>query len=114
MLIAPALLVMIFGCMQFALWYYAGGVARAAATEGAQAGAAGGAGFGAASAKANEIIAGPGRGILHADTVRVATNGANVTVTVTAQAPSLILGMSLPVQATSSEPLEVFRAQSGP
>jgi Flp pilus assembly protein TadG len=113
-LIAPALLALIFASIQFALWYYAGTVARAAASEGSQAGAVGAAGPAAASAKANAVIAGPGSGILHAGSVQTDERGGYVTVTVRGKAPSLVVGLDLGVAATSTKPLEQFSPQGRP
>jgi Flp pilus assembly protein TadG len=111
-LVAPALLLVIFSCMQFALWYYAGSVARAAATEAAEAGAAAGPGADAATTRADQVLDTAGNGLLHDQTVAVSVNGQFVRVTVRATAPSLVLGIKLTVNATSSAPVEAFQPQT--
>lgn len=113
-LIAPALITLIFGIIQFSLWYYAGEVARTAATSGATAGATANAGVGAARTEANTVLAGPGGGIVHASQVAVTPQGPNMTVTVTGHATSLVLGLTLDVHATSSEPIEQFSPETRP
>lgn len=109
-MIAPALIALIFGIVQFSLWYYAGEVARAAATAAAQAGAAG-AGSAAAQTRAAAVLDGPGNGIVHGGQVHVDAQGANMTVTVSGHAVSLVFGVTLDVNATASEPLEQFSPQ---
>jgi Flp pilus assembly protein TadG len=112
-LIAPALLTLIFAVIQFALWYYAGSVARAAAREGANAGAEAPLDPGAAARKAQAVANGPGGGVVRNVGVQVGTSGDEaITVVVTGNAPSLVLGVSLPVRATGTAPLEVFRPES--
>lgn len=106
-LVAPALVALIFGIIQFALWYYAGEVVRSAATSAAAAAATGG----GAGSEATSVLAGPGNGIVQAPTVTSGHSGDLVTVTVTGHAPSLVLGVHLDVHATASEPLEQFTPQ---
>ncbi len=109
-LIAPALLVLIFLGAQFALWYFAGSVATTAARDGANAGAAGNAGGAVAYNRATSVISGPGAGVLTA-TVAVTATGQTVTVKVDGNAVSLIPGMSLPVHATAATPAESFTTE---
>ena len=107
-LVAPALLVLILSCVQFSLWYYAGSVVRAAAREGANAGAEGA----AAEPAARAVVAGPGGGgAVHAPEVAVSTDAGaqTVTVVVSGEAPSLVLGLRLPVRASATASAETFR-----
>jgi len=111
-LVAPALLVLILSCVQFSLWYYAGSVVRAAAREGANAGAEGAGGPAAAEPAARAVVAGPGGGgAVHVPEVAVSTDAGaeTVTVVVSGEAPSLVLGLRLPVRASATASAETFR-----
>jgi Flp pilus assembly protein TadG len=112
-IVAPALLALIFAVIQFSLWYYAGSVARAAAREGANAGAEAPLDPGAAARTAQAVVTGPGGGVVRHVGVQVSPSGDEaITVVVTGNAPSLVLGVRLPVRATGTAPLEVFRPES--
>lgn len=110
-LIAPALLVLLFLGAQLALWYLAGSIANSAARDGANAGAAAAAGPSAAYSRANAIVTGPGGGILTSPAVTVTADANTVTVKVDGTAPSIVPGLDLPVHATANTPVEVFRPE---
>lgn len=113
-LLAPALLLAVFLCLQVALWYDASGVARTAATQAAINGAQAPQSVTAsATAAADAVLGGPGAGIMRQGSLTVTSQGGDVVVSVVGTAPSLIAGLSWTVHATARQPLEQFQADPG-
>lgn len=110
-LIAPALLVLLFLGAQLALWYLAGSVANSAARDGANAGAFAATGPDAAYSRADAIVTGPGSGILTGPSITVTADAQRVTVRVDGSAPSILPGLDLPVHASAATPVEAFRPE---
>lgn len=104
----PVILLIIFGGMQGALFYYARSVALAAAQEGSRAAGAetGSAGIGQSAASAFVQQAG-GSDVLQGAQVTASRTATTATVTVTGQSLSLVPGLTgITVSQTASVPVE--------
>lgn len=107
-IVFPAVLALIFGGVQTALYYYARNVAIAAAQEGARAAGAqnGSAGAGAAAA-ADFITRAGGADALPASSVAGSRSGTTATVTVRGRSLSLIPGYpGIDITQSASVPVE--------
>jgi Flp pilus assembly protein TadG len=107
-ILVPAVLTILFLCIQVALYSYARSVALTAAEEGANAQRAFGAPAGVGKDRANDVINRQGD-TLSGVTVTVTTTGGEVRVTVTGRSLSLFPGVNgYRVSQTSSGPVEQF------
>ena len=103
--------VMMFFVIQVALLFHARSVVTAAAQDGVRAAQVENATAADAQAAASQILAGSSA-LLNNETVDVTTSGEFVTVTVTADASSVALGLTGPVTASASGVIERFRPQA--
>lgn len=113
-ILAPAVLLLIFGIVQGALWYTARSVALAAATEGAQAARAVGGSSSDGRTTATSFIARAGQDL---SGVRVTADRTQTqaSVTVTAHSLSLLPGVPGPsLSQTASGPVERFTSRDNP
>lgn len=112
-LITPVLLFLVMVVIQFGLWFHAQHVATAAAEEGARAARSenGSAEVGRATANAFLDQAAP-RLVVDRDVTSIRTLDV-VTVEVEGDTVSVIPGLSLPVRASATSPVERFREDSG-
>lgn len=107
-IVAPSVLVLLFLCVQVALFSYARSVALTAAQEGANAQRAYGAPAGAGMVRADSVITRQGD-TLRGAKVTVSISGGEVHVTVTGHSLSVIPGFAgYPISQTASGPIEVF------
>jgi Flp pilus assembly protein TadG len=107
-ILIPGVLIMMFLCIQVALFSYARSVALTAAEEGVNAQRAYGALPGAGQTKAHAFIERQGT-TLTGVTITTATLGGEVRITVTAHSPSLIPGFNgYTVSQSASGPIEKF------
>ena len=96
-IVFPVTVFLVFGIIQFGIWYHAADIARAAAQEGAR------------SASAQQVLTQNANGLL-IHTHVVPYRDANVaTVTVTGRALEVIPFIALPVSASATAPVEAFR-----
>jgi Flp pilus assembly protein TadG len=107
-LLAPTVLMMLFLCIQVALFSYARSVALTAAQEGANAQRAYGAQAGDGKARATEVLNRQGD-TLSGWKVTVTTNGNQIQVTVTGRSLSLFPGFSgYHISQSAGGPVERF------
>jgi Flp pilus assembly protein TadG len=107
-IVVPAVLALIFVCVQVALYSYARSVALTAAEEAVNAQRVYGAPAGAGSDRANYVLTNQQDAVL-GWTVTVTTVGGRVQVTVTGRSLSVFPGVSgYPVHQTASGPVERF------
>ena len=107
----PVIMLMILGIVQAGMWWYARQVALTAAQEGARAARAYQATNEDGTAKATTYLREVDRGtgsILNDPEVSVRRDGNTVTVEVRGQVVSLVPGVSVSIDVTSTGPAEVF------
>ena len=105
-LVTPVLLLLIAFVIQFALWYHASHVASAAAQEGVRAARAYGGTAQAGRERAERFLAETGPTIVVTPDVTVTRDSQHARVEVHGHAPSLVPGVSLPVDAVADSPTE--------
>jgi Flp pilus assembly protein TadG len=107
--IFPVTILIIFGIIQFGVWYHANQIARAAAQQGVRTSSAYGANQAAGTEEARTVLSENGPGLVtHA--VITSQRGQQVaTVTVRGQSLQVIPFIPLPVTATATSPVEKFR-----
>ncbi|MEA2703144.1 MAG: hypothetical protein QOD63_1089 [Actinomycetota bacterium] len=104
-ILMPVLLLLLFGCVQGALWYHARNLALSAATEGLQAARTEQGTATAGERSATSFLTRAGG--LTGSTVAVDKTPVTVTVTVTGTAPSILPGLlDLSVSQTAVGPVE--------
>lgn len=104
----PLLLLLVLVSVHIGLWFHASHLVNAAAQEGARASRAAGAVDTDGEARAEQMLAELGPTVIANPTVSVTRDADTVTVTVTGQAPVVVPGLVLDVQATSTSPIEQF------
>ncbi|HZD67061.1 MAG TPA: hypothetical protein VE152_13275 [Acidimicrobiales bacterium] len=106
----PALLLVVWVAIQFALWGLAAHAAELAAADGGQAARAFGAEPGVGRATARGVLASMGS-VIEAPVIRVTAGAAStVTVRVSGQVVPVLPGLPLRVSAVSTGPSQRFRA----
>lgn len=110
----PAVLLLVFGLVQGALWYHARDVATAAAAEGAAAGRAEAGTAAAGEQQAAAFLARTGDSVLDARVVAT-RDAARVQVTVSGRSISLLPGLPGPaVNQSVTGPVERFTSRTAP
>jgi Flp pilus assembly protein TadG len=107
-IVFPVTLLIIFGIIQFGIWYHANEIARAAAQEAVRSASAYQATQIEGTEAADQVLSEDANGlIIHA---RAICNRGPVvtTVTVTGDALQVVPFISLPVKATATAPVEAF------
>jgi Flp pilus assembly protein TadG len=107
----PVILLMIFGILQTAMWWYARQVALTAAQEGARAARAYDATDADGVAKATSYLSqvqGGSAPVLANSQVSMQRSANTVTVRVRGHVVSLVPGLSVSIDVTSTGPVEVF------
>lgn len=105
----PALLLVIFGVVQGALYYHARTVALAAAQEGLRGARVENGTASAGATRAQEFIAQAGDGLLIGVTISPSRTAAAASVTVRGRSLSLLPGLpGLPISQTAGGPVEHF------
>lgn len=110
-MVFPALLVMVFGLVQFSLHYHAQGIVNAAAQDALRETQNYGAATGAGEAAAWSMLEpSTDSGLLRDVTVTITDDGTTVTATVTAQVSTVVAlpGLAFDVHASMSGPKESF------
>ena len=108
-IVFPVTLFMVFGIIQFGVWYHAADVARAAAQEGARAASVYHSSAAAGASSAQRVLDDNARGLIR-DARVIPQRGLDVaTVTVTGEALEVIPFIPLAVKATATSPVEAFR-----
>jgi Flp pilus assembly protein TadG len=108
-IVFPVTVFLVFGIIQFGIWYHAADIARAAAQEGARSASAYDSTATAGTASAQQVLTQNANGLL-IHTHVVPYRDANVaTVTVTGRALEVIPFIALPVSASATAPVEAFR-----
>jgi Flp pilus assembly protein TadG len=107
----PVVMFMIFGILQAGMWWYGRQLALTAAQEGARAARAYQASDADGTAQAvsylRQVQGGSGPALAD-PSVSVLRSGDTVTVVVRGQVPSLLPGLTVSVEASSSGPVEAF------
>lgn len=107
-LVAPLLIVLIFGVFQFAEWRHAANVAEAAAQEGARAARVEGGTAEAGKARAASFMAQLAPGRLTDTAISVSRTPEQVRVEVTGRVSATLFNLRLPVRARAVAPVERF------
>ncbi len=113
-LVFPIVLFMVLLAIQFAVWEHSVHVASAAAQEGARVARGTEAAPGDGQARAQDFIGRLAPGILVNPQVQETGDADTARVEVSGSAPSIVPGLSLPVDAVSTGPRERFRPEGGP
>lgn len=112
----PVVMFMIFGILQTAMWWYGRQVALTAAQEAARAARAYQASDADGQAKATSYlrqVEGTSSSVLANPRVSIVRTGDTVTAVVRGHVISLVPGLTLSVEASSSGPVEVFVPVAG-
>lgn len=109
-LIVPALMLVLMTLIQFALWAHAAQVAQLAASEGDRVTRSLGGGATAGVNQAQSILKGPGSDLSSSEATVVVDAGDEARMTVMGSAVSLLPGLSFPVSAVATGPLQEFRS----
>lgn len=105
----PALMLLFLAVVQFAIWAHAAAVVHLAASEGDRVARSEQGGSAAGIAEARALVDEPASGVDHADVDARTTTGDVVEVSVRGSAVAILPGLSLPVAAAQSGPLQEFR-----
>jgi Flp pilus assembly protein TadG len=108
-LLVPAMMLIFLVIIQFALWAHAAQVTQLAASEGDRVARSQGGGTVAGLAQAEAVTRAPNSGLATATVNAEMMPGGLVRLTVSGSAVSIIPGLSLPVSAAQSGPVQEFR-----
>lgn len=108
-LLVPAMMLIFLVIIQFALWAHAAQVVQLAASEGDRVARSQGGGTAVGLAQADAVTRGPNSGLTTTAVTADMMPGNLVRITVSGSAVSIIPGLSLPVAATQSGPIQEFR-----
>ena len=108
-IIFPATLVIVFGIVQFGIWYHANDIAQAAAQQAVRSASAYGGTQAEGTREAGHVLAEDANGLITHTHVTCNRNPDTATVTVTGNALQVIPFIPLPVKATATSPVESFR-----
>jgi Flp pilus assembly protein TadG len=106
----PALLLLVLASVHVGLWFHARHIASAASDEGARSARAFGSTDAAGEAKANQFIDQLGPHVMLGRQINVTRSATTVTVTVSGHSPAVIPGLTMAISASTSSPVESFRA----
>ena len=105
----PVMMLVVVVVVQFALWAHAAQVVQLAASEGDRAARTMGGGPGAGRSGAESVLVSEGSVVTSGSATVSVRPGAQVAVTVTGQAESILPWLRLPVSATQVGPVQEFR-----
>lgn len=108
-IIFPVTLVIVFGIIQFGIWYHANDIAQAAAQQAVRSASAYGGTQADGTREAGHVLAENANGLIIHTQVACNRNPDTATVTVTGDALQVIPFIPLPVKAAASAPVEAFR-----
>jgi Flp pilus assembly protein TadG len=108
-ILVPAMMLIFLVIIQFALWAHAAQVTQLAASEGDRVARSQGGGTVAGLAQAEAVTREPDSGLANAAVNAEMLPGDLVRITVSGSAVSIIPGLSLPVSAAQSGPIQAFR-----
>ena len=106
----PALLLLVLASVHVGLWFHARHIAAAASDEGARSARVFGSTDAAGEAKANQFIDQLGPNVMLGRQITVTRTATTVTVTVTGHSPAVIPGLTMAITASTTSPIENFRA----
>ena len=105
----PITLLIVFGIIQFGIWYHANDIAQAAAQQAVRSASAYGGTRADGTQEAGQVLAQNASGLIIHTQVACNRNPNTATVTVTGDALQVIPFIPLPVRATATSPVEAFR-----
>ncbi|MFI9641417.1 TadE family protein [Micromonospora sp. NPDC051925] len=105
-LATPLLGLLLMVAVQFALWQHASHMAQAAANEGVQTARAYGSNAAAGKTDTEALLRDLSGGALSGTSVTVSRSTTSATITITGRAPSVIPGLTFPVNVTVTAPVE--------
>jgi Flp pilus assembly protein TadG len=108
-IVFPITLFLIFGIIQFGIWYHAADIARAAAQEGARTASAYQSTAAAGAASADRVLSENANGMIDHTSVIPYRDQNVATVTVKGQALQVIPFIPLSITAKATAPVEAFR-----
>jgi Flp pilus assembly protein TadG len=107
-IIFPVTLLIVFGIIQFGIWYHANDIARAAAQEAVRSASAYHATQTEGTQAADQVLTENSNGLIVHTRVICNRGPAVATATVTGEALHVVPFISLPVKATATAPVEAF------
>lgn len=108
-IIFPVTVFVVFGIIQFGIWYHAAAIARTAAQEGARAASAYQASPSAGTASAQVVLHQDADGLITHVHITPSGNAETATITVSGQALQVIPFIPLAVHASATAPVEAYR-----
>ncbi len=108
-LVTPVLLLLITATINFALWYHASSIVQASAQEGLRATKVATGTVDVGRTTAESYLSQLGPRLVQNSAVDVTRDDVRATVEVDGQVPPVVPGLTLPVHARASAPLETFR-----
>jgi Flp pilus assembly protein TadG len=109
-LVTPVLLLMITIILNFALWYHASSIARAASQEGARSARLVGGTQDSGYQETDRFLSQLGSKVLVAPVITVQRDDVETRVEIRGYAADVVPGLKLPVHAIAAAPTEAFRA----
>lgn len=106
--IFPVTLLIVFGIIQFGIWYHANDIAQAAAQQAVRAASAYNGTQAEGTKEAGQVLTENANGLIIHTQVACSRGPAEATVTVTGDALQVIPFIPLPVKATATAPVEAF------
>lgn len=107
-IIFPVTLLIVFGIVQFGIWYHANDIAQAAAQQAVRSASAYGGTQADGTREAGQVLTENANGLIIHTRVACSRNPNTATVTVTGSALQVIPFIPLPVKATATAPVEAF------
>lgn len=108
-IVFPLAMLIVLLCVQAGLWFLSRAAANDAAFDGARAAAVVGATSASAKNEASSVLSKVAGPLVSSDSINVTRNATTATVSVSARSESILPGLSLPIHASASSPLESFR-----
>ena len=108
--IFPVTIFIVFGIVQFGIWYHANDIAQAAAQQAVRSASAYGATQTDGSTEAGKVLNENAHGLIIHTQITCSRGAQTATVTVTGEAIQVIPFIPLPVKAIATAPVEAFRA----
>ena len=107
--IFPVTIFIVFGIVQFGIWYHANDIAQSAAQQGVRSASAYGASQTDGRTEAGKVVNENAHGLIIHTQITSDRGAQTATVTVTGDAIQVIPFIPLPVKATATAPVEAFR-----
>ena len=107
-IIFPVTILIVFGIVQFAIWYHANDIAQAAAQQAVRSASAYNGTQADGTREAGQVLTENAKGLIIHTRIACSRHPGIATVTVTGEALQVIPFIPLPVKATATAPVEAF------